>query len=76
MLDALESVAKEKNKKYIRIDGQTSQIVRQKNVESFQNNDSYICAILSIKATNAGITLTAAKIVVFAELHWCPGVNF
>lgn len=45
-------------------------------MEKFQFNDSCRCAVLSITAANAGITLTSARLVLFAELHWNPGVSF
>ncbi|KAF5302073.1 hypothetical protein FQR65_LT08623 [Abscondita terminalis] len=46
----------------------------KKIVDEFQLNDNCMCAILSITAANAGITLTAAKLVIFAELHWNPSI--
>ncbi|PBC26166.1 SWI/SNF-related matrix-associated actin-dependent regulator of chromatin subfamily A protein [Apis cerana cerana] len=47
---------------------------RKYEIDKFQNNDSYIAAVLSITAANAGITLTAAQLVIFAELFWNPGI--
>lgn len=44
--------------------------------DQFQNEDKYRVAVLSICAANSGLTLTAAKLVVFAELYWNPGVIF
>lgn len=75
MMDAIEQVLRNKNKKFIRIDGHTTSDQRKFFVDKFQHDDSYVCAVLSITAANAGITLTAANLVLFAELHWNPSVS-
>ncbi len=59
---------------YIRIDGSTDSESRKKYVDEFQTNDNVRVAVLSITAANAGLTLTAAQLVIFAELFWTPGV--
>lgn len=38
-----------------------------------QNDDSIRVAILAIKAAGVGLNLTAAQLVLFAELSWVPG---
>ncbi|KAF9801922.1 hypothetical protein SFRURICE_016172 [Spodoptera frugiperda] len=43
-------------------------------VDKFQHSGSCRCAVLSTTAANSGITLTAASLVLFAELHWNPGI--
>jgi SWI/SNF-related matrix-associated actin-dependent regulator 1 of chromatin subfamily A len=47
---------------------------RQKNaaVEAFQHGDKKVF-VGQISAAGTGITLTAAKTVLFAELDWVPG---
>lgn len=60
---------------YIRIDGKTSSEERKSVCDQFQSEDMYRVAVLSICAANSGITLTAAKLVIFAELYWNPGVR-
>ncbi|XP_076058003.1 SWI/SNF-related matrix-associated actin-dependent regulator of chromatin subfamily A-like protein 1 [Oratosquilla oratoria] len=74
MLDALCDVARTSKCGYVRIDGSTPGAVRQEQVDKFQHSDEVRIAILSITAANTGITLTAANLVVFAELFWNPGI--
>jgi hypothetical protein len=60
---------------YIRIDGSTSAEQRNFFTNKFQEQDNVRIAILSIMAANSGLNLTAASLVVFAELFWNPGVR-
>lgn len=61
--------------RFIRIDGRVGTEDRKDFCDRFQYEDKYRVAVLSIKAANTGITLTAAQLVVFAELFWNPGVS-
>lgn len=76
VLDTLEMKIKKKDIQYIRIDGNTNSTTRFNYCEKFQKDPEVLVAILSITAAGIGITLTAASLVIFAELHWNPGVNF
>jgi len=59
---------------YIRIDGRITAEERKKLCDDFQMKDNVRVAVLSITAASTGLTLTAANLVVFAELFWNPGV--
>ena len=59
---------------YIRIDGRIDVKKRYEAVKKFQNDPKCTVAILSLTASSQGITLTAAQCVVFAEMHWTPGI--
>ena len=59
--------------RYIKIDGKTNQKIRQDLVDQFQNSPDCKVAVLSILAAGTGLTFTAAKKVIFAELYWNPG---
>lgn len=72
MLDTLSKHLTKQKVDHIRIDGTTRSDLRSQLVNKFQTKDSCRAAVLSLKACNAGITLTAAKMVVFAELDWNP----
>jgi SWI/SNF-related matrix-associated actin-dependent regulator 1 of chromatin subfamily A len=54
------------------IDGSTPAKKRDANVEAFQTDPKVRLAIINIKAGGAGITLTAAKTTVVAQLPWTP----
>jgi SWI/SNF-related matrix-associated actin-dependent regulator 1 of chromatin subfamily A len=58
----------------VTLTGKDSASKRQKAVDSFQNNPDIKVFIGSIQAANAGITLTASHIVVFAELDPVPSI--
>ncbi|XP_019885387.1 SWI/SNF-related matrix-associated actin-dependent regulator of chromatin subfamily A-like protein 1 isoform X3 [Camponotus floridanus] len=74
ILDAICNVAESMKIKYIRIDGKTNSEQRKHQIDQFQERDDYLAAVLSITAANAGVTLTAANLVVFTELFWNPGI--
>lgn len=59
---------------HIRIDGSVSAIIRQQLVRKFQTCARTRIGLLSMTAAGVGLTLTAASTVLFAELHWTPGV--
>lgn len=75
MLNAISECLNKKNVEFIRIDGATKNEVRATYIKRFQEQESCRVAVLSLKACNAGITLTAAKLVLFAELDWNPSVS-
>ncbi|XP_035913171.1 SWI/SNF-related matrix-associated actin-dependent regulator of chromatin subfamily A-like protein 1 [Anopheles stephensi] len=72
MLDAIGKCLAKQKVDFIRIDGSTRSDLRASLVEKFQTKASCHAAVLSLKACNTGITLTAAQLVLFAELDWNP----
>ncbi len=74
MMNSISNLLDAQNIRYIRIDGNTSSEMRTRNCDQFQTDDKTRVALLSITAANAGITLTSAQLVVFAELFWNPGI--
>ncbi|KAH8293137.1 hypothetical protein KR044_006150 [Drosophila immigrans] len=72
MLDAISDCLTGLKVNYIRIDGQTRSDLRADYVDKFQKQSNCMVAVLSLKACNSGITLTAAEMIVFAELDWNP----
>ena len=57
----------------VMVTGETAQSARMPEVDAFQTNPAKTLFIGSIKAAGVAITLTAASLVVFAELDVVPG---
>ncbi|XP_053610270.1 SWI/SNF-related matrix-associated actin-dependent regulator of chromatin subfamily A-like protein 1 [Plodia interpunctella] len=74
VIDAICLTLDERCVSYICIVGSTPANTRADLVDKFQHTPSCRCAVLSITAANSGLTLTAAGLVLFAELHWNPGI--
>lgn len=74
MMNAIQEKVEGGKVKFIRIDGKTQAEKRQDLVNEFQSNKDCKVAILSILAAGVGITLTAASLVVIAEMAWSPSV--
>lgn len=73
LLTAISDWLKTKGVKHIVITGETNTAIRQDLCDEFQQSPSCRAAVVSIMAAGVGITLTAANLVIFAELTWNPG---
>ncbi len=73
VLDEMETFLTRSGTSFIRIDGATPQNHRTRLADLFQEDPEIRVAVLSIMAAGSGLTLTAAHIVVFAELLFTPG---
>ena len=72
MVGGVVALLEEQGEGFVKIDGGVGNEERARRVDRFQNDASCKVAVLSLKAANTGLTLTAAKLVVFAELYWNP----
>lgn len=59
----------------VRLTGADDQNSRQRAVDSFQNENGPKVFIANIKAGGIGLTLTAASIVIFADMDWSPAIH-
>lgn len=66
---------KEKGIKNVTLTGSDDMEARQKSVDNFQNDENTKVFIANIKAGGVGINLTAASIVIFADMDWSPEIH-
>lgn len=71
--EEMDILEKEYGDSCVTIHGGTKMEDRQKNVESFQNDENIKVFIGQILAAGVGLTLTKAEVVVFNSLDWVPG---
>ncbi|XP_065215119.1 SWI/SNF-related matrix-associated actin-dependent regulator of chromatin subfamily A-like protein 1 [Planococcus citri] len=74
VLDEVCKLLEEKQTYYIKVDGSVSSDARKSVCDQFQTEEKFRVAVLSITAASTGLTLTAANLVVMAELFWNPGI--
>ena len=76
LLNILDDYCRYRNFSYLRMDGQTSSIDRDKRIEEFQNknSDKWIF-LISTRAGGLGINLHAANIVILYDSDWNPQVD-
>ena len=77
VLDYIETTIAAKYKGRLgmmRIDGSVPPAERALRVKKFQTNEKVRLSLLSMTAAGVGLTLTAASNIIFAELHWTPGI--
>jgi SWI/SNF-related matrix-associated actin-dependent regulator 1 of chromatin subfamily A len=55
--------------------GDCDMVYRQASVDVFQNDPRVKVFVANIKAGGVGITLTAASIVMFADMDWSPEIH-
>lgn len=71
----LSALLREKKIGFTTLTGEDDQDSRQSAVDRFQNDDECKVFVANIKAGGVGITLTAASIVIFADMDWSPAIH-
>ncbi|KAJ3632141.1 hypothetical protein Zmor_019146 [Zophobas morio] len=72
MLDILEYYLKEREMKFLRLDGNTAVEERQKLLDSFFEDLDIFVLLASTKAGGVGLNITAANVVILHDLDFNP----
>jgi len=70
-----EACRKIKGIRVATLSGENSQSERQAAVDAFQNDPHTKVFVANIKAGGVGLNLTAAGIVMFADMEWSPEIH-
>lgn len=68
----MAGVRKEGSIRCVTLTGSDDMEKRQKSVDAFQEDESVKVFVANIKAGGVGLNLTAASIVMFADMDWSP----
>lgn len=74
-INVISSKLNEKGIKNVTLTGNDDMNKRQESVDMFQNDVNTKVFIANIKAGGIGLTLTAASIVIFADMEWSPEIH-
>jgi len=73
--DELNTISEHFGKAAVRHNGPMTNTMKQKSVDSFQNNDKIKVFVGNIKSAGVGITLTEGTVVIFNSFDWVTGNN-
>jgi len=74
VLDTLQGELVKNKLVFVRIDGNCSMQERLASLKRFQREAAVVVALVSMTAGGEGLSYTAANVVLFAELHYVPGI--
>jgi SWI/SNF-related matrix-associated actin-dependent regulator 1 of chromatin subfamily A len=73
--EELEEIHNHFRKISVKHNGPMSTTMKQKSVDSFQNDPKVKVFVGNIKSAGVGITLTEGNVVIFNSFDWVPGNN-
>lgn len=75
MLDTMERFLKQRQQKFLRIDGSTTAKQREQRVKTFQEQKDVLYFLISLRAGGNAITLHRADTVLHLDPWWNPAVE-
>jgi hypothetical protein len=73
--EELNTISEHFGKSAVKHNGPMTNTMKQKSVDSFQNNDKIKVFVGNIKSAGVGITLTEGTVVIFNSFDWVTGNN-